>query len=141
MDASPEASRRQTRWWWIRHAPVTHLAGFIYGDSDPEADVTDLALFQSVARKLPQDAVWVITSLQRTEQTAEAIAHAGCDVPQPLVEPELRVRMASLTPAELTNINGRTGSLEEGKDADLILLDRELRVGRVWVGGVEIELR
>lgn len=90
MDASPEASRRQTRWWWIRHAPVTHLAGFIYGDSDPEADVTELALFQSVARKLPQEALWVITSLQRTAQTAEAIAHAGCDVPEPLVEPELR---------------------------------------------------
>ncbi|MGI9244617.1 MAG: amidohydrolase family protein, partial [Verrucomicrobiales bacterium] len=50
------------------------------------------------------------------------------------------IRMASLTPAELTGISGRTGSLEEGKDADLLLLDRELRVQRVWVGGVECDL-
>jgi len=84
------APRRHTRWWWIRHAPVTHLAGFIYGDSDPEADVTELALFQSVARKLPEDALWIVTSLKRTRQTADAIAHAGFDVPPPLVEPELR---------------------------------------------------
>ena len=81
---------RNTRWWWIRHAPVTHLAGFIYGDSDPEADVTELAVFQSVARRLPEDAVWIVTSLQRTRQTAQAIGHAGYDLPQLEVEPALR---------------------------------------------------
>jgi broad specificity phosphatase PhoE len=82
--------RRHTRWWWVRHAPVTHLAGFIYGDSDPEADVTELALFQAVARRLPEGAVWVVTSLQRTRQTAEAIGHAGYELPDLVVEPELR---------------------------------------------------
>ncbi len=50
------------------------------------------------------------------------------------------IRMASLTPAELANISGRTGSLEEGKDADLLLLDEALRVRRVWVGGEEFGL-
>jgi N-acetylglucosamine-6-phosphate deacetylase len=50
------------------------------------------------------------------------------------------IRMASLTPAELTNISDRTGSLEEGKDADLVLLDQDLQVQRVWVGGVEQRL-
>ena len=83
-------SDRKTRWWWVRHAPVTHLQGFIYGDSDPEADVTELAVFQSVARRLPEDAVWIITNLQRTRQTAEAIERAGMDVPDLVVEPALR---------------------------------------------------
>ena len=48
------------------------------------------------------------------------------------------IRMATLTPAELTGISGRAGSLEVGKDADLVLLDDLLRVRRVWVGGVEV---
>lgn len=79
-----------TRWWWVRHAPVTHLAGFIYGDSDPEADVTELAIFQSVARRLPEGAVWIVTNLRRTRQTAEAIARAGMELPELVVEPQLR---------------------------------------------------
>ncbi len=83
-------SQRNTRWWWIRHAPVTELEGFIYGDSDPAADVTQLALFQSVARRLPEDAVWIITNLKRTLQTAQAIGRAGMVLPEFIVEPELR---------------------------------------------------
>ncbi len=81
---------RSTRWWWVRHAPVTDLHGFIYGDSDPEADVTELAVFQSVARRLPQGAVWIVTNLRRTRQTAEAIARAGGDLADLLVEPDFR---------------------------------------------------
>ncbi len=46
--------------------------------------------------------------------------------------------MASLTPAELTGIAKRTGSLEAGKDADLVLLSRKLEVRRVFIGGVEM---
>ena len=79
-----------TRWWWVRHAPVTHLQDYVYGDSDPHADVSDLALFQSVARRLPSDAVWIVTNLQRTVQTAQAIARAGYALPEPLVEPAFR---------------------------------------------------
>jgi N-acetylglucosamine-6-phosphate deacetylase len=48
------------------------------------------------------------------------------------------VRMASLTPAELTGIAKNTGSLEAGKDADLVLLSRKLEVRRVFIGGVEM---
>lgn len=79
-----------TRWWWVRHAPVTHLQGFIYGDSDPEADVTELALFQHARAKLPESARWVVTSLQRTRQTALAIEKAGYELPPLVVEPQLR---------------------------------------------------
>lgn len=49
------------------------------------------------------------------------------------------VRMASLTPAELTGIAKQTGSIEKGKNADLVLLSRKLDVRRVFIGGVEMK--
>jgi N-acetylglucosamine-6-phosphate deacetylase len=50
------------------------------------------------------------------------------------------VRMASLTPAELTGIAKQTGSLEAGKNADVVLLSRKLEVRRVFIGGNEMTL-
>ncbi|MFM7605221.1 MAG: N-acetylglucosamine-6-phosphate deacetylase [Prosthecobacter sp.] len=50
------------------------------------------------------------------------------------------VRMASLTPAELTGIARHTGSLETGKRADMVLLNRKLEVRRVFIGGVELHI-
>lgn len=49
------------------------------------------------------------------------------------------VRMASLTPAELTGIAKRTGSLEAGKNADVVLLSRKLEVRSVFISGVELQ--
>lgn len=45
------------------------------------------------------------------------------------------VRMASLTPASVIGMDGQKGSIEEGKDADLLLLDDQLNVRMVMVGG------
>jgi len=45
------------------------------------------------------------------------------------------VRMASLTPAERTGIAATTGSIEVGKQADLLVLDRNLEIEQVHVGG------
>jgi len=61
-----------TRWWWVRHAPV-QASGLIYGQDDLAADCSDAAQFRWLAGVLPRDAVWVVTHLQRTRQTAEAI--------------------------------------------------------------------
>ena len=47
------------------------------------------------------------------------------------------IRMASLTPAERTGISRRTGTLESGKQADILVLDRDLNVQRVFVKGRE----
>lgn len=47
------------------------------------------------------------------------------------------IRMASLTPAERTGIAQRTGSLERGKSADVLVLNRKLEVKRVFIAGVE----
>ncbi len=45
------------------------------------------------------------------------------------------VRMASLTPASILGIDADTGSLEVGKRADLVVLDGELNVKQVYLGG------
>ena len=53
---------------------------------------------------------------------------AGVDLPTAL-------RMASLTPAKILGLDADLGSLERGKRADLLLLDDDVRVRSVWVGG------
>ncbi|MDI7274633.1 MAG: amidohydrolase family protein, partial [Anaerolineae bacterium] len=50
----------------------------------------------------------------------------------PLVE---AVRMASLTPARIVGVADRKGSLEAGKDADLVLFEADLSPWRVMIGG------
>lgn len=78
-----------TRWWWIRHAPVD-AGGLIYGQQDMPADCSDGSLFRALAAIMPRDPVWVVTQLQRTRQTAGAIAeHLVERPPAPLVEPQL----------------------------------------------------
>ena len=44
-------------------------------------------------------------------------------------------RAASLTPARLLGIDHRTGSLAQGKQADIVLLNAELEIEGVWVKG------
>ncbi len=68
---------RVTRWWWVRHAPVTADNGCVYGQFDLPCDVSDAACFAVLARRLPNNAVWVTSHLQRTKQTAAAIVAAG----------------------------------------------------------------
>jgi alpha-ribazole phosphatase len=68
---------RVTRWWWVRHAPVTVDNGCVYGHIDLPCDVSDADCFAVLARRLPKGAVWVTSHLQRTKQTAAAIAAAG----------------------------------------------------------------
>lgn len=55
------------------------------------------------------------------------------DTPAPL---EDIIRMASLTPAERTGVARAVGSLEVGKKADVVLLDADLHVRQVYLGGI-----
>ncbi len=48
------------------------------------------------------------------------------------------VRMAATNPARLMSINDRKGSIEQGKDADLILFDENFRLQSVWIGGKQL---
>ena len=54
----------------------------------------------------------------------------GLELPQ-------AVRMATLTPATILGVQAELGSLEVGKRADLVLLDKQLEVGGVWMNGVQ----
>ncbi|MBX7146296.1 MAG: histidine phosphatase family protein [Alphaproteobacteria bacterium] len=59
-----------TKWWWIRHAPVLASSHYLYGQQDIPADCSNEKSFLTLAHMLPHDAVWIITPLQRTYQTA-----------------------------------------------------------------------
>jgi broad specificity phosphatase PhoE len=78
-----------TRWWWVRHAPVTADGGRVYGQADPPANVSDQETFRALAAMLPRRAVWVASHLQRTHQTAEAVAAQGLAKPELLIENDL----------------------------------------------------
>ena len=81
----------QTRWWWVRHAPVPD-GGFIYGQRDLDCDCNDAEIFGILARELPRGAVWVTSNLARTRQTAAAILAAAAGshgAVEPIVVPDL----------------------------------------------------
>jgi N-acetylglucosamine-6-phosphate deacetylase len=59
--------------------------------------------------------------------------HRDAKVPLPEV-----VRMASLTPARILGVDDQIGSLEPGKRADLVVLDRDLNVRQVYVSGERV---
>ena len=48
--------------------------------------------------------------------------------------------MASLTPARIAGRERELGSLEIGKRADIVTLDRNLSVKRVFIDGAEVSL-
>jgi alpha-ribazole phosphatase len=80
-----------TRWWFVRHAPVIGAHGRVYGQDDLEADCADEAHFRHLAGILPHDAVWLVSHLKRTHQTASAIFAARVTeiVPAPIITSEL----------------------------------------------------
>jgi N-acetylglucosamine-6-phosphate deacetylase len=47
------------------------------------------------------------------------------------------VRMASLTPARIAGRDHDLGSLEPGKRADVVVLDKDFKVQRVFIDGIE----
>ena len=51
------------------------------------------------------------------------------------VQLEHVLRMASETPARLMNVYDRKGSLEKGKDADVLLIDENQNVRAIWAMG------
>lgn len=51
------------------------------------------------------------------------------------VDLPLAVRMASANPARVLGLAHKKGEIKQGYDADLVLLDKELRVLNTWVNG------
>ena len=49
------------------------------------------------------------------------------------------LRMATETPAKIMGVYDRKGSLEKDKDADILILDKKLRVRAAWSKGKLVE--
>lgn len=79
----------QTRWWWVRHAPVLEGEGRLYGQTDLACDTSDTETFRALAAVLPESAVWITSHLTRTIETARAIRATGADAPEPVRERDL----------------------------------------------------
>jgi alpha-ribazole phosphatase len=75
--SAADAKLVRTCWWWVRHAPVYVNEGHIYGQTDLPCDCSDARLFSRLAAILPRRAIWIVSHLIRTRQTAEAILAAG----------------------------------------------------------------
>jgi broad specificity phosphatase PhoE len=81
--------RKTTRWFWVRHAPAIDPEGRLYGQRDVDCDCSNALAFASLAKALPDGAVWLATPLRRTTKTAAAIQAAGRAGPEPIIEPLL----------------------------------------------------
>ena len=80
----------ETRWWFVRHAPVPNPEARCYGQTDVAFDITNTAAFDSLARRVPREAVWVATPLSRTQRTMRAIHQARGTMADPLhIEPRM----------------------------------------------------
>ena len=100
-----------TRWWWVRHAPVPNPERRCYGQSDKDCDVSNEALFQHQAARLPQGAVWYSSNLLRARKTAEHLAKAGADMGELVIDPGLAEQhfgdWQGLTYGEIAEHHGR----------------------------------
>lgn len=79
-----------TKFWWVRHAPVKSLAaGRIYGQRDVGCNLRDVDSLKKAAAPLPEDALWVTSSLSRTKKTAQALAEQRSWKVKPLAYKDL----------------------------------------------------
>ena len=101
--------------------------------------------------------VYKIKGVERTCLITDALACAASDSqvafdPRVIIEDgvckladrsalagSVAVRMASETPARIMGVSDRKGTLQRGKDADIVLLDRDLNVRAVWAMGKLVE--
>mgnify|MGYP001186750111 CR=1 FL=1 len=80
MSEEKNQTSQETRWWWIRHAPVTSYTGRIYGQLDVAAnfDSTDVAI-KALSSALPDAPVLIASDLHRASETAARIGEAGVE--------------------------------------------------------------
>lgn len=116
-----------TRWWWIRHAPVINPGGRIYGQRDVVANCSDTESFARLAAILPQTALWRVTPLRRTRETAAAIVQQ---------RPELLPEGVDTYPAEPAFLEQNFG-VWQGQSHDAIFRLQPERAHRFWLTPAE----
>ena len=109
----------QTRWWWIRHAPVPD-GGLIYGQRDLGCDCGDLEIFSILARELPRDAIWLTSNLLRTKQTAAAILAAAPN------------RFAGIVPVEVPELAEQHLGEWQGQERKAFYAARKVGTHTLW---------
>jgi N-acetylglucosamine-6-phosphate deacetylase len=62
---------------------------------------------------------------------ANMVRSVGCSLAE-------AVRMASLTPARVIGVDDKKGSVEPGKDADLVVIDDDVNIYRTFLKGREV---
>ncbi|MGQ3046005.1 MAG: histidine phosphatase family protein [Niveispirillum sp.] len=63
-----------TRWWWVRHAPLSLPPGTIAGQMDADADLSDTGMIEGARSWLPDNAICLTTPLSRSGRSAAALA-------------------------------------------------------------------
>ena len=109
--------------------------------------VTDALKYAACGDNVPDDPRYII--VDGVCKLADGITIAGsiatCDmlvkiaVKRAGIPLEDAVRMASETPAKILGINDRKGSLERGKDADILIIDSKANVRCVFQAGKIVE--
>ena len=76
MVARPRRRPTGTRWWWIRHAPVTAPAGMILPRDIPvEIDAAIEKTLAALRQQLPEPAIHITSSLPRATISAAKLSH------------------------------------------------------------------
>lgn len=99
-----------------------------YADYDGELEPDSDFIIEDGVCKLKDH-----SSLAGSLATMDTVVRVAVEAGIPL---EDAVKMASATPAKVMNCFDRVGSLEEGKDADIVLMNKDLEVTGVWSQGV-----
>ncbi|QNT77740.1 histidine phosphatase family protein [Entomobacter blattae] len=91
---TPKLQPGITRFWFIRHALVEENARMkVYGAQDvplcPDSLIAQKPMYEALAARLPQKAVWLVSPLSRTHHTAKAIQQAGYGSHALITEPGL----------------------------------------------------
>ena len=97
-----------------------------FGDSEVEF------AYEGGPARLAEGSAWpgalAGSGLSMDRAVRNAISMLNIELPQ-------AVRMASTNPAGVLGLEQHKGRIQEGLDADLVLLDDELKVIQTWVGG------
>lgn len=127
-----------------RHLPSTILR-LVYKLKGVECTclVTDALAYAANGGKQPDDSRIVIDNgvCKLADHSALVGSIATSDqlirtmVEKAKLPLEDAIRMASETPARLMGVYDRVGSLQKGKDADVLIIDRKLNVRQVWCKG------
>ena len=75
------------------------------------------------------------SSLAGSIATMDKVVRVAINAEIPLID---AIRMATETPAKVMGCYDRVGSLEEGKDADVVLMNKDLEITGVWSQGIKV---